>query len=189
MVHAGHHHRRSARRQPARPRLCARVEQPQRLQPELQRSSGFRDDGDDQGAVRRALRRADLHARHRHLRRLVPEPSDRGELSGNLRRHSRPARLPGRRHGHRLHGRRRAVARPLFQPGAGILHTGAAASGLRLRPVREHRDAQQQWDVRAAARSARRLQARGALERPVRSRDQPERRARRHLRSHGERIR
>ena len=65
----------------ARPRLRGRLGVAERLRQQLQRPARRRDDDDGQGTVRRGLRRSGVHDRLGLVGRLVPEPSDRRQLS------------------------------------------------------------------------------------------------------------
>jgi hypothetical protein len=74
---------------------------------------------------------------------LVPEPSDGRQLSWRLRRGHRLVEFPGRHVGHDLHARGRTAALALLpRHRAGRLQRRAAATGLRLRVVRKHRESQ-----------------------------------------------
>ena len=114
LVHAGLvvHGRR--RRRPARQRLRGRDQHPRHAADDVQHRALCRSRADDARALRRGLRRAEVHHRRRWLRRRDPAAHDRAHVSGHPRRAVAEPAVPGRgldRGGcHRLR-----IARPLLQ--------------------------------------------------------------------------
>ena len=108
----GHARRLGDQPRPAGPRLRDRAFEWDARERPLQHGARRRDRADDQGALRRAVRRAAVHGRHRRLRRRHPAVPLRPEPPGPARRRDPDALLP--RHGHADHPRRRLrVARAL----------------------------------------------------------------------------
>ena len=93
---------------PARPRLRDRALERDACERPLQHGPRRRDRADDQGALRRALRRAAVHGRHRRLRRRDPAVPVRPEPPRPARRRDPDALVP--RHGHPDHPHRRLRA-------------------------------------------------------------------------------
>ena len=101
-----------------------------------------RDDDDDERALHRSVRRAEVHGRLGRIGRDLSAASDRRRLSGPARRPDRAAQLP--RHGVR-HGRddqRRTAARELLRQARriGDVHRRAEAADCRARSARHAQD-------------------------------------------------